>query len=86
MAWFVYILQSQKDGKRYFGCTKNFADRLARHEKGYVRTTRGRGPFSLIHVERFETRAEAFAREKFFKSWSGRIELARILRAKQPSS
>ena len=79
MAWFVYVLRSEKDGKRYFGCTQDLIERLARHHKGQVRTTKNRGPFSLVYVEKFETRAEAFAREKFLKSWAGRIEMSRIL-------
>ena len=80
MAWFVYVLRSQKDGKRYFGCTQDPTERLARHHNGQVRTTKNRGPFSLVHLEQFETPREAFAREKFLKSWAGRIELSRILR------
>jgi putative endonuclease len=79
MSWFVYILRSDKGGKRYFGCTADVAERLARHNRGEVPSTRNRRPFSLLHVESFPTRAEAFAREKFLKSWAGRIELGRIL-------
>ena len=79
MTWFVYVLRSQKDGKRYFGCTQDLSKRLACHSKGHVRATKNRGPFSLLRVEEFENRAEAFAREKFLKSWAGRIELKKIL-------
>jgi len=28
MPWFVYVLRSEKDGKRYFGCTQDVSDRL----------------------------------------------------------
>lgn len=83
MPWFVYVLQSKRDGKRYFGCTQDVAKRLARHERGAVRSTRNRGPFTVIHVEEFQTRTEAFEREKFLKSWGGRIELGRILQSSQ---
>ena len=31
MPWFVYVLRSEKDGKRYFGCTQDLTRRLARH-------------------------------------------------------
>ena len=79
MKWFVYILRSQRDGKKYVGCTRDVAKRLDRHQGGAVRTTKNRAPFSLLHVEEFESRAEAFAREKFLKTWGGRIELGRIL-------
>jgi len=83
MPWFVYVLRSEKDGKRYFGCTQDVSDRLARHNSGTVPSTRNRGPFSVVHVEQFGSRAEAFARERFFKSWGGRIELGKILSAEE---
>ena len=54
MPWFVYVLRSEKDGKRYFGCTQDLTERLARHHKGQVRSNRNRGPFSLLHVEKFD--------------------------------
>lgn len=85
MPWFVYVLRSKRDGKKYFGCTQNLQKRLARHEKGDVSSTRNRGPFLVVQVEEFENRADAFAREKFLKSWGGRIELSRTLEEKKGS-
>ena len=79
MRCYVYILQSDKDGKHYIGCTSNLKDRLRRHNRGLVKATEHRTPFRLMYSEAFETREQAFARERFFKSWAGRIELARIL-------
>ncbi len=79
MAWFVYILRSERDGKRYIGCTSDVSARLARHNRGEVQATRHRRPLQLVHTERFESRSEAFAREKFLKTWAGRIELGKIL-------
>ena len=86
MPWFVYVLRSDRDGNKYLGCTQDVSKRLARHQSGGVRSTRNRGPFALVHVEEFEDRAEAFAREKFLKTWAGRIELGRILRNKNRSN
>ena len=79
MAHFVYILRSQKDGKRYIGCTGKVKDRLRRHNLGQVRATKNRAPFLLIYAEEYATQTQAYAREKFLKSWAGRIELGRLL-------
>ena len=79
MPWFVYILRSEKDGKRYFGCAKDLSKRLACHNRGEVQATRHRRPLQLIYTEQFELQSDAFAREKFLKTWAGRIELGRIL-------
>lgn len=73
--WFVYILYSQKDGNLYVGCTENLDDRVKRHNKGMVESTKNRGPLVLIHSEKFEEKGDAFQRERFLKSlWAGRFK------------
>jgi len=76
----VYLLHSAKDGKHYIGCTNDLKDRLRRHNRGQVRATKHRTPLRLICSETFETSEQAYAREKFLKSWAGRIELTKILK------
>ena len=82
----VYVLRSDKDGRNYIGCTSGIEDRLRRHNRELVRSTRHRIPLRLIHFEVFETREQAFAREKYFESWAGRIELAKILTERKRGS
>ncbi len=75
MNYFIYILYSKKDSTLYVGCTKNLEDRIKRHNKGWVKTTKHRRPLVLIHSEQFIDKAEAFNRERFLKSlWSGRFK------------
>jgi len=64
----VYVLRSEKDGKRYVGMTSNIGGRLEEHNKGVTKSTRDRRPFVLSYVEVFESRIEARAREKYFKT------------------
>ncbi|PIR43756.1 nuclease [candidate division WWE3 bacterium CG10_big_fil_rev_8_21_14_0_10_32_10] len=46
--YFVYILQSLKDGTYYIGYTgKNPEDRLTEHNKGKSRYTKGHIPYKL---------------------------------------
>jgi len=75
MAYFVYILLSQKDKHLYVGCTKDVTKRLLRHNTGHVFSTKNRRPFSLIYSERIEDKATAFNRERFLKSlWAARFK------------
>lgn len=77
MSYTVYILKSTKDNKRYIGCTKNILRRLDEHNNGLVNSTRNRRPLELIYNEEFKNKADAFARERFFKSGKGREYLDR---------
>ncbi len=75
----VYVLRSQKDGKRYIGYTSDLRRRLCEHNGGETTSTRWRRPFVVVYTEIFEDKAEAQRREKFFKSGAGRNESKRLL-------
>jgi putative endonuclease len=75
---YVYVLRSQKDGKRYVGMAHDVRKRLEDHNKGQVSSTKGRRPLEVVHVEAFKTVEEARAREKYYKSAAGRRALDRI--------
>jgi len=70
----VYILYSPTYNKIYIGYTGNLEARMLSHNelgtKGWTIKFR---PWSLVHVEIFETKDEALAREKQLKSAKGRI-------------
>jgi putative endonuclease len=38
--FYVYILRSSKDGKRYVGMTENLERRMNEHESGRVKSTK----------------------------------------------
>jgi putative endonuclease len=73
MNYTVYILYSPQFNKHYVGFTSDLHARLLSHNslatKGF--TVRYR-PWTLIHTEVFETKAEAMQKEKWFKSGVGR--------------
>lgn len=46
--------------------------RLQQHALGLVKSTQARGPFTLVHLEKFSTKVGAMKREKFFKTGKGR--------------
>jgi putative endonuclease len=75
----VYILESQSNGRRYIGQTNNVDDRLERHNRGRVRSTKPYRPWELIHVEEFETRSDAARREAEIKSYKGGLLLKKLI-------
>ena len=69
--FYAYILKSEKDLKYYYGSTDNLESRLTKHNRGEVRSTKGRRPFHIHYSECYATRSEAYRREQFFKSIAG---------------
>ena len=72
MEYFVYVLESEIDGRLYKGQTSDVEKRLTEHNSGKTKSTKGYKPWKLVYFEKFETRDEAVLREKFFKTGSGR--------------
>ena len=71
MSYYSYILKSEQTGKYYYGSTCNIEQRLAAHNKGKVRSTKGGRPWRLHYKEEFETRSAAYSREQFYKTIEG---------------
>ena len=68
---YVYVLQSETDGKLYIGCTKNLRQRLTTHNEGLVAATKRRLPLRLVYYEASHHLRDAFHREKYLKSTYG---------------
>jgi putative endonuclease len=76
---FVYILQSQSTSRFYIGCADQTAPRLAEHRRGQTISTRGRGPWTLVHQEPFVTLSEARRREHQLKSWKSHRSIQELI-------
>jgi putative endonuclease len=68
--YFVYLLRCS-DGSIYTGCTSDLKNRLERHYKGYVKSTKDKLPCELITYIAFSDRYKAYNFEKYLKSGSG---------------
>lgn len=68
---YVYILQSERDGKFYVGETQDVEERLKYHNGGKVISTRHRRPMKLVGYEVYTTKAEARKCEIYIKSLKG---------------
>ncbi len=71
MRYFCYVLKSIPFGTYYYGSTGSLEKRLKRHNNGLVRSTKSKKPWMLHYFEEFDSRAEAFRREMFFKTIDG---------------
>ena len=71
MAFYVYILASQKRGTLYIGMTDDLGRRVSEHRAKLTPGFTSRyGVKSLVWHETHETRESAFARERAMKKWN----------------
>jgi putative endonuclease len=64
----VHILLNEARTRTYTGVADDVNKRLALHNAGRVKASRPYRPYSVIHMESFETLKEARQKEKFYKS------------------
>ena len=74
----VYVLRSEKTGKRYVGITEDPERRIREHNCGQTPSTRSGAPWRKIHSEAHESRAAAMQREKWLKTGHGRAWLDQL--------
>ncbi|OGK19246.1 excinuclease ABC subunit C [Candidatus Roizmanbacteria bacterium RIFCSPLOWO2_12_FULL_40_12] len=72
MFFYIYVLESLKDGNRYIGYTADFKKRVKEHEDGKNFSTKFRVPFRLIYFEGCLDQSDAKRRERYLKTTQGR--------------
>ena len=80
MAYFVYILESLKDGRYYVGSTHNLEDRLKRHNEGRVNYTKTNRPWELVYSEEHPDRSRAVKRENEIKDHKRRTFIEALIK------
>jgi putative endonuclease len=75
MAYYTYILESQKDGRLYIGQSNDLEGRVKRHNNNQSLSTRFRGPWQLLFHKEFSTRTEAIFLERKLKSWKNTAKI-----------
>ena len=77
--YYIYILQSKKDGNFYTGYTSDLKKRIEMHTKGKVLSTKNRLPIKLVYYEACLNQQDATHREKYLKtSWGKRYLKTRL--------
>ncbi|MBU0671903.1 MAG: GIY-YIG nuclease family protein [Candidatus Margulisbacteria bacterium] len=78
--YYVYIIESLKNGRYYVGTTGDLKDRIKRHNAGEMKSTQPYIPYKIIHSESFPTLSEARKRESFIKSKKSRKFIEKLRR------
>ena len=73
--FYVYILRSQIDKKFYIGYSGDLKRRFLEHNAGQVISTSKRRPLDLVMYEAYQLKQDAQARERFFKTTKGKLQL-----------
>ncbi|RLC05371.1 MAG: GIY-YIG nuclease family protein [Deltaproteobacteria bacterium] len=84
MVYYVYILQSLKDGSYYVGSTQDVASRLERHNQGRSLYTKTKRPWKLIYQEGHPDRSSAVKREIKIKGKKKRTYIDQLVRTSRP--
>lgn len=70
--FFAYVIYSQKFNRFYKGFCQDLERRLKEHNSGHTKSTKPFIPWELVYFEPFQSREQALAREKYFKTAAGR--------------
>jgi putative endonuclease len=69
------------DGKFYTGFTKNLKLRFEQHNEQLVESTKSRVPLKLIYYEACLDRSDATRREKYLKTYHGKMFIKKRLKS-----
>ena len=82
MKYYLYILYSTSLDRFYVGYSSDVELRIRKHmskHKGY--TSRAKD-WKLVYQESYESKSEAYGRERELKSWKSRKKLEELVRKK----
>ena len=70
--FYVYVLESRKNGELYTGYTIDLAQRFKEHNRGLNFSTKSARPWQCIYYEACINEKDAKRRESYFKTTPGR--------------
>ena len=71
--YYVYLIQSKKNGQFYLGYTSDLRRRINEHNTGESIATKAYAPYKLVYYEAYGAKEDAIAREKKLKYHGGGI-------------
>ena len=80
MAYYLYIIQSDKDDSFYIGTTQNLDGRIFRHNQGRSKYTKSKRPWNLVYFEEHADRSDAMKREYAIKRRKSKEYLAKLIK------
>lgn len=78
--FFLYILQSEKSGRYYIGCTNDLSRRLIEHNAGKTASLKNLRPLKLVFQQEYREASLARRMELRLKKLKSRVILDRIIR------
>ena len=80
MSFYIYIIQSEKNGKYYTGSSQDPIERLQQHNWSRTPSTKTGIPWNLVYTEEFNTRSDAIKREYDIKKKKSRKYIEYLIR------
>ncbi|MBO3700855.1 GIY-YIG nuclease family protein [Roseivirga sp. E12] len=74
---YTYILESSTSGRWYYGHSANVEERLLQHNAGQNKSTRNKGPWTLIFIRGFGNKLEANRFELYLKKLKNKSYIKR---------
>ncbi|OGY92307.1 MAG: hypothetical protein A3B31_00180 [Candidatus Komeilibacteria bacterium RIFCSPLOWO2_01_FULL_53_11] len=68
--YYVYILQSSRDGSLYVGYSHDLQRRFREHNTGLSSSTKSKRPWKLVYYEAYRSRSDAKWREHNLKRFA----------------
>ena len=86
MTFYFYILFSSQADKYYIGHTNDLSERLRKHNSKHSGFTGKNDDWQIVYSESYDTKPEAYARERQLKKWKNRrrIELLILKNSEHP--
>ena len=78
MNYFLYILFSEKLNRYYVGYTADINERVRKHNSNHKGFTGKTSDWELVYSESFETKEDAYAREREIKKWKSRKKIEEL--------
>ena len=79
MAYYLYIIQSDRDNSFYIGTAQNLEERILRHNQGRSKYTKPKRPWNLVYIEEHPDRSSAMKREYAIKRRKSKDYLAKLI-------
>ena len=79
MAFYTYILFSEKTNKYYIGSTQDIDKRIEKHNAGATISTKSGRPWKVVYYEEFNSKSEAIKRENYLKRMKSRVFIESLI-------
>jgi len=79
MPYYIYILESLKDGKYYIESTSDLKERVRYHNAVLQRSTKHRIPLRLVYREALPDKSSTLKQEKQIKRYTGGNAFKRLV-------